>query len=169
MKKIRILGVLFAAVIAAMAFIGCGDGDKGTGPSSKIDSKLVGTWEGPNGTYKFNADGTGSLDVAGYVTPFTNLTTENNKVLSGGVAIFGYEINGSTLTLTDANTGTAMGQFTKQGGTGGDGGNPTNDNAELVGRWTSADGYWDFSANGSVTAVVNSTPIRNTYRAENGR
>ncbi|MCL2688536.1 MAG: hypothetical protein FWE57_01645 [Chitinispirillia bacterium] len=63
MSKLRLLSVLFAAMFAVTAFIGCdGSSGGGTGPGVQRDSDLIGYWENNSGgvfggAWEFKSDG----------------------------------------------------------------------------------------------------------------
>lgn len=95
-RAVRRLGVIAAIVLVIGVFAGCGKKET-----------VVGTWEGDDYTYTFNADGTGTQQIGGININISSYTAKDGK-LSITVTYLGtddttdytYTLKNNVLTLT---------------------------------------------------------------------
>ncbi len=112
-KTIRTLIALLAVAAVVLSFAACGSK---TDAPAETKAALAGTWnanEAEGCAYTFNEDGTGQWDAGeGMIMNFSYVDNGTSVEItyegSATSQTWNYVIEGSTLTMTDTDTGTVL-------------------------------------------------------------
>lgn len=112
-KALTVIALALCALLTVLCFAACGSK---TDAPAETKAALAGTWnanEAEGCAYTFNEDGTGQWDAGeGMIMNFSYVDNGTSVEItyegSATAQTWNYVIEGSTLTMTDTDTGTVL-------------------------------------------------------------